>query len=260
MIGSSDGQLRKWVKGAGQPSAAHLNEPVDWINGYMSAMALGQPGGGDDPYARPFLGQINDQGPGGKPDLFGAMYWVRQSYMLFSSPQSNDTPNLNENTIEPASAQPKEPVPSNVFAALHLGEWINDSHNLPVDTPVWVVPVFDGNGDRRFIIVGSAGSSSRTALLRVTGTEDGGGQYQMAKLVQPLTIGSSDDSVNQSDLGAQGEIVRGLNTRERDRNTHDISLVEGLRPKEFIGYLLGLDDDGIECYAFDGLQWEDCTA
>lgn len=176
--------LRRWMPGGGQPSAAHLNEPVDWINGFQSAMGMGSPPPAGEPITRPFLAVISATGPvvtptaGGTPapasDLTGAMYWVRESGVRAAA-GSNATYGISENRWRSAEAASGETASTNIHAALNLNEYLSGSHTLPVGTPAWVFQIYDGgtttDGPQRRLVFASPQSAT---MIGVRVTKDGG--------------------------------------------------------------------------------------
>lgn len=105
---------------------------------------------------------------------------------------------------------------------------------------------------------------SAVAFVRVQATEDGYGKYSGVLLSKPSAPTSIDDVVSQADLGDEGEACYIINALERDRTEgdnsgHDLSMIEGDRPKDFIALFLYNDpDDGTPTYGIVGFQVADC--
>lgn len=97
------------------------------------------------------------------------------------------------------------------------------------------------------------------SFVRIQATEDGGGKYSGVRLNRPTSPSDINSIVSQEDLGDVGDPIYIINALERDQDTHDLSMIEGDRPKDFIGvYLFNDPLDGTPTYGIVGFQITDC--
>lgn len=116
------------------------------------------------------------------------------------------------------------------------------------------------NKRRRFVTSYPRGA----VFVRVQATEDGYGKYSGVVLTAPSAPTGINDVVSQADLGDEGEACYIINALERDRaagdnSGHDLSMIEGDRPKDFLAiYLYPDPDDDTPTYGIVGFQVADC--
>lgn len=132
--------LRHWVPGGGAPTAAHLNEPVDWINNFR--IAVGMTDEGIPPiHPRPMIGKIIAAGPNGEADLGTESprcdYWVAEQWIEGTSLGS---PGL----LSTADASANEDY---IHRVTNLSEVQSDTHLLKVGCLVVFWAEVDGGDE-----------------------------------------------------------------------------------------------------------------
>lgn len=132
--------LRHWVPGGGAPTAAHLNEPVDWINNFR--IATGMTGAGVPPLkSRLLIGRIVDAGPNGEDDLGTATpkynYWVAEQWIAGGS-------NSLDYTYSDGVDSENEDY---IHRVTNIAEVPSDTHLLKIDQPVMFWAEEDGGDE-----------------------------------------------------------------------------------------------------------------
>ena len=131
--------------------------------------------------------------------------------------------------------------------------------------PVMEVEDIDDAGNRlmRYVRIGG-----NVALVRVTGSEPGGGKYTgvivpapAADVDVPPAGDLTSHELGHPPSGLVLKAVRIVNTREVGQPTHDLTGADdAYLPVDFLGVFLKTADDGVDVYAVDGMQWEDCVS
>jgi hypothetical protein len=152
--------LRRWTNRS-KLSAGHLNEGVDALNSILTqpdalVRKLGE--GGRERRFDIIIGKTTDTGPAGQPDGTGEVYWVIPQYVLPAD--AIDDP-LTFNDEVPIQAGEGDALPDTI-AVTNLAEWLDGTHNLPIGTPVLVLPVYERKTNPKIRYVMSAGGTAST--------------------------------------------------------------------------------------------------
>lgn len=99
-----------------------------------------------------------------------------------------------------------------------------------------------------------------TVLVKVTSAASGGGCYNGRVFDPPATLVAGTATLAESHMGtepgADNAIV--MNSAEVGKTTHDLTNGTPVA-KVFVGVLLGVNTNGRQLVAINGVDWEDCA-
>jgi hypothetical protein len=243
--------LRRWTNRS-KLSAGHLNEEVDALNSLLTqpdalVRKLGE--GGRDRRFDLIIGKTTNTGPNGEADGTNEVYWVTPQYILPAS--AVDDP-LTFNDEFPIQAGEGDTLPDTI-AVTNLPEWLDGTHNLPVGTPVMVLPVYERTAKPKIRYVMSAGgggtSSGNLTTIILTGTWPGNALYQCNPvssllLTVPTTIADVDESYFTPANAVTGTNYVAINLAEVGLTEGHLLDTDGTNPRMFLAQSLGEQSTG----------------
>lgn len=168
-------------------SAAHLQEAWTMLRRVASVMGWDVDTEGDESVHVPDswnLGRISGAGPAGEGDYTDARYWVREVYILSGADPDAAIVFEDYDPWDAGDVETNGLVPV-IHTVTNLSELIDNTHNLPIDTPVLYKTLFDVKDDT------ITDGQSHTRNVMVVGGSVGAGEF----------IGMEYDTVAQNTAG-----------------------------------------------------------
>ncbi len=162
--------LDDWQKGPIKHE--HLQQPVTAIRALLLANGLEGPDAEADARNRGgFLGIVKASGGGGEADYTDERYWVERAIIKGGARAARITVGLDTLEAFDTGTRPE----GYIHTASNIAEKVSGTHNVPVNTPVWVHAVMDGGAtpQKRFVFNTSA-MTPAGVLFEVTVAQSGG--------------------------------------------------------------------------------------